>query len=220
MIEEGGERVAESIASGCLTWPLKYVPVLLGHDEKRRVGFVTDVRERDGWHEATFVLDMDKPLARVALGLLHVGAPVSIGARSLATDTALANLGTATPIKRHLVAVLEEVSIVEPGYSPQYRGAKVTKIVERESVLQRHHRERQEREARKRETSEGEVMAGGRVIRREFKTPITFRNKRGEVIRNEIDGSQSIWCDEAAYGCGTSAPRVVEAGSFVTATER
>jgi hypothetical protein len=226
IIVEDGRRVAESIASGCLTWPIESVPVLLGHDERRRVGFVTDVSERDGWHEATFVLDMDRPLSRVALDLLHVGAPVSIGARSLANDAALANLGTATQIKRHTAIVLEEVSLVEPGFVPQYRGAKVTKIVERETPLARHHRERREREERERARAtlsprpesaarrapsdratsspvlspdDGEVIHGGRVIRREFKSPMIFRGKRGEVIRNEVDGSQTIWASEADY---------------------
>ena len=37
------------------------------------------------------------------------------------------------------------------------------------------------------------------MIRREFKNPITFRGKRGEVIRNEPDGSQTIWTSETAY---------------------
>jgi hypothetical protein len=143
---EDGRRVRESIASGCLTWPLETVPILLCHDDTKRVGFVSELAERDGWWEASFVLDMDRPLSRVALELLHVGAPVSIGMKSLQKDEQLANLGTATPIHRHTKAVLEEVSIVEPPFVAAYAGAKVTRIIERENPLARLHRRRQERE--------------------------------------------------------------------------
>lgn len=143
---EGGQRVRESFASGGLTWPIESVPVLLSHDESKRVGFVSEVAERDGWYEASFVLNMNRPLSRVAQDLLCVGAPVSIGAKSLGKDEHLANLGTATAIHRHTKAVLEELSIIEPPFVAAYPGAKVIRIVERENPLVRLHRQRQERE--------------------------------------------------------------------------
>ena len=52
------------------------------------------------------MLNMDKPLSDVALDLLRVGTPVSIGAKSLLRDESLADLGLATPVKRHTTAVL------------------------------------------------------------------------------------------------------------------
>jgi hypothetical protein len=79
------------------------------------VGFISGVAERDGWHEATFVLNTDKPLWDVARDLLRVGTPVSIGAKSLFRDESLADLGLATPVRRHTTAVLQEVSILSPG---------------------------------------------------------------------------------------------------------
>ena len=62
-----GNAFTESFASGGLIWPTKPCPVLIDHEERFPVGFVSDFAERDGWNEATFVLDMDKPLADVAL---------------------------------------------------------------------------------------------------------------------------------------------------------
>ena len=68
--DDRGERVTESFASGGLIWPTQTVRILIDHDERFPVGFVSDVAERDGWYEATFVLNMDKPLADVACELL------------------------------------------------------------------------------------------------------------------------------------------------------
>ena len=110
------------------------------------MGFVSDVAERDGWHEATFVLNMDKPLADVARELLRVGTPVSLGAKSVRRDESLADLGLAIPVKRHTIAFLEEVSILSPGFVPGFKGAKVIRITERGTALDRM-RERQERES-------------------------------------------------------------------------
>lgn len=87
------------------------------------MGFISGVAERDGWHEATFVLNTDKPLWDVARDLLRVGTPVSIGAKSLLRDESLADLGLATPVRRHTTAVLQEVSILSPGVMPGYKGA-------------------------------------------------------------------------------------------------
>ena len=128
IVDERGERVTESFASGALIWPTKPVPVLIDHDERFPVGFVTNFAERDGWHEATLVLNMDKPLADVAQEILRVGTPISLGAKSLLRDESLADLGLAIPVKRHLAAVLEEVSILSPGVVPAYRGAKVIRL--------------------------------------------------------------------------------------------
>ncbi len=89
------------------------------------MGFISGVAERDGWHEATFVLNTDKPLWDVARDLLRVGTPVSIGSKSLLRDESLADLGLATPVRRHTTAVLQEVSILSPGVMPGYKGAKI-----------------------------------------------------------------------------------------------
>jgi hypothetical protein len=174
ILDERGERVTESFASGGLIWPTKPCPVLIDHDERFPVGFISGVAERDGWHEATFVLDMDKPLSDVALELMRVGAPVSIGAKSLETDESLAGLGLATPVKRHAKAVLEEVSILSPGVVPAYRGAKVIRITERGTALDRM-RERQ-RERERAEASAARASAW----------------PPGTIVRNLPDGSQEI----------------------------
>ena len=146
IIDERGQRVTESIASGGLIWPTKPIPVLIDHEERFPVGFISDVAERDGWHEATFVLDLDKPLADVAQELLRIGTPVSIGAKSLLKDTSLADLGLATPVTRHTTAVLQEVSILSPGVTPAYAAAKVTRITERGTARDRMREREQERE--------------------------------------------------------------------------
>ncbi len=112
---ERGERFTESIAAGGLIWPTKACAVLIDHDERFPVGFVSEVAERDGWHEATWVLDTEKPLADVARDLLRFGTPVSIGAKSLLRDESLADLGLATPVIRHTTAVARR------GLDPQPR---------------------------------------------------------------------------------------------------
>jgi hypothetical protein len=176
ILDERGERVMESIASAGMIWPNTACPVLIDHEERFPVGFISDVAERDGWHEATFVLNMDKPLSDVALELLRVGTPVSIGAKSLLRDESLADLGLATAVKRHLAAVLEEVSILSPGVRPAYRGAKVIRVTERGTALDRM-RERQRAEAKPKPTPAqeavrataqpaGQIIHGGPLIRR------------------------------------------------------
>ena len=87
IVDESGQRVTESFASGGLIWPTKAVPILIDHDERFPVGFVSGVAERDGWHEATFVLNMDKPLSDVALDLLRASAHPSRLARSRSSGT-------------------------------------------------------------------------------------------------------------------------------------
>lgn len=110
------------------------------------MGFISGVAERDGWHEATFVLNTDKPLWDVARDLLRVGTPVSIGAKSLLRDESLADLGLATPVRRHTTAVLQEVSILSPGVMPGYKGAKIIRITERGTARDRMRERQLERE--------------------------------------------------------------------------
>ena len=183
ILDERGERFTESIAAGGLIWPTKAVPILIDHDERHPVGFVSGVAERDGWHEATFVLNMDKPLADVACELLRVGTPVSIGAKSIRRDESLADLGLATQVRRHTIVFLEEVSILSPGVVPAYRGAKVIRITERGTALSRM-RERQEREQAKskpptattRTEPAGEVFYGhGTLVRRNISQVLRVR---------------------------------------------
>ena len=67
---------------------------------------------------------------------------------------------------RHLTAVLEEVSILSPGVVPAHRGAKVIRITERGTALDRM-RERQRAEAKPQPPQPvGEVFYGGPIIRR------------------------------------------------------
>ena len=142
IVDERGKRLHGVVRDRRPDLAAKPCPVLIDHDERFPVGFVSGVAERDGWNEATFVLNMDKPLSDVACDLLRVGTPVSIGAKSLRRDESLADLGLAIPVKRHTIAVLEEVSILSPGVVPAFKGAKVIRITERGTALDRM-RERQ-----------------------------------------------------------------------------
>ena len=112
--------------------------------------------------------------------LLNVGIPVSIGAKSLETDESLADLGFATPVKRHTSAVLEEVSILSPGVVPAYRGAKVIRITERGTALDR----MRERE-RQRERAEAKPKACVSAAPASAWPP-------GTIVRDLPDGSQEI----------------------------
>jgi hypothetical protein len=186
VIDERGQRVTESFASGGLIWPTKPCPILIDHDERFPVGFVSDFAERGGWNEATFVLDMDKRLSDVACELLRVGTPVSLGFMSLRTDESFADLGFATPVERHTVSILREVSILAPGTAPAYRGAKVVRITERGTALDR---------MRERERAEAKPKARASAARASAWPP-------GAIVRDLPDGSQEI-----TYTPGTLARR-------------
>jgi hypothetical protein len=192
VLDERGERVTESFASGGLIWPTKTCPVLIDHDERFPVGFVSDVAERDGWHEATFVLNMDKPLADVACELLRVGTPVSLAAKSVRRDESLAGLGLAIPVKRHTIAFLEEVSILSPRVTPGFKGAKVIRITERGTALSRM-RERELERAKAKPKPEApspvaageEIYGGGTLIRRNIGRVLSVTDEFGCVTEFE-----------------------------------
>ena len=214
LIDESGQRVNESFAAGGLIWPTKPCPVLIDHDEKFPVGFVSDFAERDGWNEATFVLNMDKPLADVAQEILRVGTPVSLGAKSLRRDESLADLGLATPVKRHTIAFLQEVSILSPESRPAFKGAQVIRIEERGTALDRmreRERERANAKPAARPEPAGEVFYGagthvrrpggqvlavdGRALRVPQGHPV--RHVRGDIVIDRPDGSQVIYSGHA-----------------------
>ena len=79
-----------------------------------------------------FRLDHSLPRSAIALDLLRVGAPVSIGFHSLEHDRLLAEDG----VKRHTRARLDELSILAPDEIPAYRGAKITSIHELKPTAQ------------------------------------------------------------------------------------
>jgi hypothetical protein len=115
----------ESFADGAFLTPAKPVPVVLGHNEAKVVGEVVARTTDGGWHIADFTLDHSRALSAVALDLLRIGTPVSIGARSLRHDKLLAEDG----VKRHTIATLDEISILGPGETPAYRGAQITHVL-------------------------------------------------------------------------------------------
>lgn len=182
-LERDGHWWTESIASGGLVWPLKAVPVLLDHEPSQRVGFVTDVRERDGWHECEFVIDRDRPLADEVIGFLRVGTGVSIGAQSHEKDDAVADLGLR--VKRHTSVELEEVSILVPPRASAYKGAKVTEILERGTQRDRDRWER-ERAERKAAAAPTSVAAAGPAVL--HRNPVSARAAaEDEELRRRID---------------------------------
>ncbi len=183
ILDDRGKRVTESFASGGLIWPTKACPVLIDHEDRFPVGFISGVAERDGWIEATFVIDMDKPLADVALDLLRVGTPTSLGARSVLRDESLADLGLATPVTRHTTAILEEISILSPGVEPAYKGAKVIRITERGTA-----RDRMRERELELERSQAKPSA--------HRTPGTW--PAGSIVRTLPDGSEEITYTTAA----------------------
>ena len=156
-----GRRWTESIREGALIKPThKTIPVLLSHDESRAVGKIHQLISHNGWWIADFTLDHSQTMSCVALDLLRVGAPVSVGYRSLRHDPSLAKVG----VMQHTVALLQELSILRHGDRPAYPGAEVTYIYQLKPIA----RTSPKRTAAAATTSEpaGEVFYGGPLIRR------------------------------------------------------
>lgn len=154
-------------------------------------GLHLGVAERDGWHEATFVLNTDKPLWDVDRDLLRVGTPVSIGAKSLLRDESLADLGLATPVRRHTTAVLEEVSILSPGVMPGYKGAKIIRITERGTARDRMRERQLEREradAKLKARASASAWPPGTIVRDlgDGREEITYPNGGPPLARRNI----------------------------------
>lgn len=155
------------------------------------MGFISGVAERDGWHEATFVLNTDKPLWDVARDLLRVGTPVSIGAKSLLRDESLADLGLATPVRRHTTAVLQEVSILSPGVMPGYKGAKIIRITERGTApdrIRERQLERERADAKLKARASASAWPPGTIVRDlgDGREEITYPNGGPPLARRNI----------------------------------
>jgi hypothetical protein len=125
-VVDDGRRWTESIAENAFLPTTKPVPVLLSHDESKPAGEVLVRIAHKGWFHVDFKLDASKLLACVAADRLRVGAPVSIGFRTLKHDEQLAKSG----VMRHTLARFDELSILGPGEIGAYRGAKITRIYE------------------------------------------------------------------------------------------
>jgi hypothetical protein len=116
--------------------------VQLGHDGLD-VGAVVCVVQRDGWHVADFVVEAGDP---DVLRHVHVGRAVSIDARSVRRDD-----DDFVRIRRHRLAQLKAIAILNPGQHPGYEGAEITRI----------------REVAQATTVEGEVLTGDGVLSRD-----------------------------------------------------
>ena len=123
---DGGRCWRESFAHNAFIASDKPTPVVLSHFDDKVVGYVAVRIAHGGWHIADFTLDHSRVLSSIALDRLRVGAPVSIGFRSLHHDELLAEDG----IKRHTAARLDELSILGPNEIPAFRGAKIMRIHE------------------------------------------------------------------------------------------
>ena len=133
----------------------------------------------------------DKPLWDVARDLLRVGTPVSIGAKSLLRDESLADLGLATPVRRHTTAVLQEVSILSPGVMPGYKGAKIIRITERGTARDRMRERQLEREradAKLKARASGSAWPPGTIVRDlgDGREEITYPNGGPPLARRNI----------------------------------
>ena len=93
--------------------------VHLGHDGLD-LGGVVRIVQRDGWHVADIVVEAADPKV-----LRHVclGRPVSIDARSIRRDA-----DDFIRIRRHRLAQLQAIAILNPGQHPGYAGAKITRV--------------------------------------------------------------------------------------------
>jgi hypothetical protein len=122
-VVDEGRLVRESFAPKAFG-KLNGAPVVLDHDESKPVGRILNGISHRGWLVVDFLIDHSKPLSAIALDRLKVGAPVSIGAHSHECDKLLEQDG----IVWHTRATLDELSILQPGGLPAYRGAAITHI--------------------------------------------------------------------------------------------
>jgi Caudovirus prohead serine protease len=160
-----GRRWTESFAPDAFIATEQPVPIVLSHDEGRPVGRVTVRIAHRGWHIADFQLDHSLLRSAIALDLLRVGAPVSIGFHPLAHDELLAE----DNIKWHTLCRLDEISILTPNETPAFKGAQITSILEPRPTARQASREKAP------DSEDGVVTYGGPTLYRYFKTPITIR---------------------------------------------
>lgn len=129
-VVDGGELWTESFAPDAFLASEEPAPVVLDHADHKVVGHITQRTTHGGWHIAAFTLDHARNLSAVALDLLRIGAPVSIGFRALRHDKLLAE----EMVKRHTIARLLELTILGPNETPAFRGAQITSILERSAA--------------------------------------------------------------------------------------
>ena len=148
-VVDDGVLWRESFATGAFIASERPAKVMLSHAPDKVVGQVCSrVVAVNGWHYVTL---HDRPLEELVTCRARpdpVGTPISIGARSLAYDKLLAE----EHVKRHTVAVLDELSIVGPNEHPAYPGAQITQnppiIGETDNGARRALRSRQSRAQR------------------------------------------------------------------------
>jgi hypothetical protein len=97
------------------------VAVLLDHDERRNVGHLDTLFNRDGWLVGTFRLNQRSSWSGVAEDLLEIGTPVSLAWEPNAMGDFLGD-----GIKRMVCGQLLEVSIVPDG---AIRGAEIIRKI-------------------------------------------------------------------------------------------
>jgi hypothetical protein len=130
-------RNASAVVDGSYVWTEVFdenvwtadtrpVPIMLRHDaDETIVGSVVARVAHNGWHVVDFMLDPERSLASVAYDRLRVGTGVSIGATSLRRDDNALSL-----VRRHKLARLEHIAILEPNQLPGIAAARVTRIIE------------------------------------------------------------------------------------------
>lgn len=167
------------------------IPVVVDHDMDRQVGTVRELAVRDEVMSGSPVYLAPWWFAHVEISdppsWLKRGGAVSWCRNSLwewePTDV------ETTVLRQGLI---REVSILSPSVEPAEPLARVMWVSDERSPAVVRASDR---------PAAGVVYYGdrGKTLRREFKTPITIRDGSGRVIRNELDGSQTIWTTEADY---------------------
>ncbi len=123
VVDRSEGRIVEWFDETCFALERKHpdrVAVLLDHDIARVAGWLDTLLVHRGWLLGTFHLDLDSNAGVVAHHYIQCGTPVSVGFNPDVT----AEFGE-SGIRRHLVAKLNEVSIIRRGLAA-YRGAQVT----------------------------------------------------------------------------------------------
>ncbi len=119
VVERDGIVWHESFSPDCWLAAGQGAEVSIGHDTTA-IGTVVVCAARENWHYADIVIDDPTP---ETLRLIRVGAPVSIGARTIRRDEDLD-----LRVKRHTMAQLQHIAIGAPGQLGAFPGAKITSV--------------------------------------------------------------------------------------------
>lgn len=152
------------------------VPLLIDHDPGREIGRVRSLHVLDtaGGRWWCAVADVTAPPSWLRKG---TGASIS------RWDTFSTDRWGYDVVRG---AFVKEVSVLSPGVKPAEPGAQV--VMYREALPYGASR-----------AGDEAIRTDGRKLRRQFASPVTFRGRAGEVIRNNADGTQTIWLDEETY---------------------